>query len=131
MEQAEVDTFFKKPAHEYTKKLLTSIPSTQARLSSSEVGKPLLTVDCLKVYFPVRTGWFRRKTGNIKAVDGVSLSLNGGETLALVGESGSGKTTTAKAIMRLIEATSGAVFLEGKNLQTLSARAVKHLRSDF
>ncbi|HZO12130.1 MAG TPA: ATP-binding cassette domain-containing protein, partial [Polyangiaceae bacterium] len=67
----------------------------------------LLQVDDLKVHFPVRRGVLQRRVGTVKAVDGVSLSLAAGKTLGLVGESGCGKSTTARAILRLVDITSG------------------------
>ncbi|MCQ2397643.1 MAG: ABC transporter ATP-binding protein [Lentisphaeria bacterium] len=68
----------------------------------------------MKVWFPVRQGWLHRKVGDLKAVDGVSLDIRAGETLALVGESGCGKSTVGKALIRLVETTGGEVLLDGK-----------------
>ena len=131
VEQATRENFFHHPAHEYSKQLLAAIPSSLPRRSALENKKILLQVEKLKVYFPIRKGFFKRKIGNIKAVDDVSFSLSMGHTLALVGESGSGKTTTAKAIIRLIQATSGKILFENTDLTRLSRRAVSKLRSDF
>ncbi|MGH6814575.1 MAG: ABC transporter ATP-binding protein [Hyphomicrobiaceae bacterium] len=69
----------------------------------------LLEVENLKKHFPIRRGWLRRIAGQVKAVDGVSLSIRKGETLSLVGESGCGKTTVSRCIMRALKPTSGAV----------------------
>ncbi len=76
-------------------------------LSSSQ---PLLRVEQLKVYFPILGGIFRWKVGEVKAVDDVSFVVNRGETVGLVGESGSGKTTVGRAIIRLTEPNSGAIY---------------------
>lgn len=81
---------------------------------------PLLDVRELKVHFPVRKGLLRREVGRIRAVDGVSLKLSPGRTLALVGESGCGKTTAGKAILKLVEPTGGEVFLDGEPIAGLS-----------
>jgi peptide/nickel transport system ATP-binding protein len=70
---------------------------------------PLLEVHDLKKHFPVRKGFLRRVTGQVKAVDGVSFAVSPGETLGLVGESGCGKTTTARCIVRAMEPTSGSI----------------------
>jgi peptide/nickel transport system ATP-binding protein len=80
----------------------------------------LLSVDGLKVHFPVRKGLFQRVVGQVKAVDGVSFTIERGKTLGLVGESGCGKTTIGKGILRLVEPTSGAVRFDGVDLLKLS-----------
>jgi peptide/nickel transport system ATP-binding protein len=76
----------------------------------------LLSVDDLKVHFPIRKGLMRRTVGQVRAVDGVSLDLAAGRTLALVGESGCGKTTAGKALLRLVTPTGGTVRLDGRSL---------------
>jgi peptide/nickel transport system ATP-binding protein len=78
----------------------------------SEETIKLLEVQELKKYFPLRKGFFGGGTGSIKAVDGVSLFINRGETLGLVGESGSGKTTTGRVILRAIEPTAGQILFQ-------------------
>jgi len=75
------------------------------------VENPIVTVENLKVYFPVRRGVFSKEAGQVKAVDGVSFQIKKGEIFALVGESGCGKTTTAHAVLGLVEKTSGRVTL--------------------
>lgn len=104
------------------------------------MNEPLLEVAGLRKYFPVRGGFLRRPIGEIKAVDGVDLTVNRGETVALVGESGCGKSTTGRTIVRLEEPTAGEVVfhhpergplhLESANSRTL--RAVRpHLQMIF
>lgn len=91
----------------------------------------LLQVDDLKVYFPIRKGLFKRTVGHIKAVDGVSLKIAAGKTLALVGESGCGKTTIGKSILQLIKPTHGSVRFEDQELVTLKRHQLRPLRSQF
>jgi peptide/nickel transport system ATP-binding protein len=89
---------------------------------------PLLTLQDLRVHFPIRSGVFQRTVGYVKAVDGISLELTRGRTLALVGESGCGKTTVGKAILQLIAASGGRVQLEGRELNGLSRNTLRPLR---
>ena len=88
----------------------------------------LVEVVDLKVHFPIRRGLLRRVVGHVKAVDGVSLEIREGRTLALVGESGSGKTTAGKAILQLIRPTAGSVRAGGTELGRLSRAALRPLR---
>jgi len=92
---------------------------------------PLLAVDRLRKHYVAPRQWLRAPRPPIQAVDGVSFQVARGETLALVGESGCGKTTTAKSVMRLIEPTSGSVKLEGEELTTLDAEAMRRRRRDL
>ncbi len=98
-------------------------------------GAPILDVRDLKVYYPVHAGVLLRHIGDVKAVDGVSFVLHEGETLGFVGESGCGKTTVGKAIMRLVDITSGRVVLTRKDgsssdLAKLSRGEMRPLRAD-
>jgi oligopeptide/dipeptide ABC transporter ATP-binding protein len=88
----------------------------------------LLEIRDLKKHFPVSEGLFSRSKGALKAVDGVTLNVEEGETLGLVGESGCGKSTLGRAILRLIEPTSGEVNFQGKNLLALSQRELRETR---
>ena len=88
----------------------------------------LLEIHDLRKYFPVGGGFFSRNKGLVKAVDGVSLGVEEGETLGIVGESGCGKSTLGRALLRLIEPTSGEVYFSGKNLLTLSQRELRDMR---
>ena len=83
---------------------------------SADSSVPLLQVTDLKTHFPIRKGVFSRIGGYVRAVDGVSLTINQGETLGLVGESGSGKSTFGKSVMRLVEPTSGEVRIDGVDI---------------
>jgi peptide/nickel transport system ATP-binding protein len=90
--------------------------------------RPLLAVADLKVHFPIREGLFRGTTGVVKAVDGITFDVYRGQTLGLVGESGCGKTTTGRAILRLIEPTSGAVRFDGVAFADLEGAALRRMR---
>ncbi len=96
------------------------------------MSEPILELNDVKTHFPVYHGFiFRRQTGTVKAVDGVSLSVQRGEVLGLVGESGCGKSTLARTILQLLPTTAGSVVLEGKNLTEKSAAEVRDVRQDL
>ena len=92
---------------------------------------PLLSVQDLRVHFPVRGGVLLRQTGSVKAVDGVSLDIKPGETLGLVGESGCGKSTLGKAIVRLLKPNEGHIRFEGKDITHLGQSSLRPLRRDI
>lgn len=79
-------------------------------------------------YFPITRGFLRRKVGDVRAVDSVSLCVQAGTTLALVGETGSGKTTLARVVARLLAPTSGRVFFDGRDITALDERALRPIR---
>ncbi len=91
----------------------------------------LLETRDLKVHFPVYGGVFRRKTGKVYAVDGVSLKVSAGKTLGLVGESGCGKTTVGRAVLRLYELSGGEVIFEGKNISGMPESEIRPLRRNM
>ncbi len=88
----------------------------------------LLRVEDLKIHFPIYDGLFRRKVGDVKAVDGVSFEIKRGETLGLVGESGCGKSTTGRAVLRLYDPTAGAVNFEDRDIASLPANEMRAMR---
>jgi oligopeptide transport system ATP-binding protein len=88
----------------------------------------ILRVSCLKKYFPLYGGIFRKRVGEIKAVDGVTFSMIAGKTCALVGESGSGKTTVGKTIVRIYDPTAGGIWFEGQDVTNLSQDELMHVR---
>ena len=96
-----------------------------------QAGASLLEVSDLKMHFPIRQGVFKRVVGQVKAVDGVSLRLTLGRTLALVGESGCGKTTVGKAILQLLQPSGGNVRFAGEELTSLSPARLRALRADM
>jgi oligopeptide transport system ATP-binding protein len=91
----------------------------------------LLEIHNLKKYFPVGGGLFSTKKGEVRAVDGVDLTVEEGETLGIVGESGCGKSTLGRTILRLIEPTAGEVRFEGKDLLRLSPRELRAMRREM
>ena len=90
----------------------------------------LLEVENLKVYYPVRGGWFRPKRF-VRAVDGVSFSIEAGEIVGLVGESGCGKSTLGRALVRLEKPVAGRVLLNGRDLGSLKGQALRRERKHF
>src|SRR5262247_4070978 len=91
----------------------------------------LLEIRDLKKHFPVGEGLFSRNKGAVKAVDGVNLTVEEGETIGLVGESGCGKSTLGRTILRLIEPTAGEISFEGTDLTKLSRGELKTKRRDM
>jgi peptide/nickel transport system ATP-binding protein len=104
---------------------------TDVALVAAEGTEPLLAVTDLRVHFPIHKGWLRRVAGYVRAVDGVSLSIPAGRTLALVGESGCGKTTVGKGVLQLLRATGGEVLFDGIDLAQLTSGALRAHRREF
>src|SRR5438445_11124681 len=91
--------------------------------------KTLIDVRDLKMYFPLTQGIiFQRTVGYVRAVDGVSFSIEKGQTMGLVGESGSGKTTIGRTIIRLYKPTAGEILFEGKDLATMHGGSLRQIR---
>jgi microcin C transport system ATP-binding protein len=127
VEAGRVDDVFAAPSHPYTRMLLAAVPKGRPALVPNDA-KYLLQAEDVKVHFPIRRGVLRRTVGHVRAVDGVSLAVREGETVGLVGESGSGKTTIALAALRLERAT-GQIMFDGVDIETISGRAMRNLRS--
>jgi peptide/nickel transport system ATP-binding protein len=132
VETGRCDEFFRHPKHPYTQKLLSALPSMQSCLKHSRQEKPpLLQVDDFKVHYPIRKGIFKRVVDHVRAVDGVSFTIQQGKTLALVGESGCGKTTLGKGLLNLIPGSAGQVKIDGVALDTLQDEALRLKRADM
>ena len=128
VEQASCEDLFRAPQHPYTRELLAAEPSGLP--AANEIGPPLLEVDNLKVWFPIKKGLLRSTVDHVKAVDGIHFSLPQGQTLGIVGESGSGKSTLGLAILRLI-ASQGGIRFEGQQLDSLTQQQVRPLRREM
>ena len=136
VETAPARQFFSQPQHPYSKQLFDSLPDASKYIDRDAgvvlpAQEPMLRVSELKVHFPVQKGLFGRPAGYLRAVDGVSLELAQGRTLAVVGESGSGKTTLGKGILQLLKPAGGAVFIMGDKLSDLSPLQLRQRRADM
>ena len=134
VETNTLKTLLKSPKHPYTQQLLAALPENLKRHRQSTPDpqngdiNPLVSLTNLRLYFPIRQGLFRRTVDHVKAVDGVDLSIEKSRIVALVGESGCGKTTLGRAILRLIEPTSGSITFSGQDITTLDRREMRRYR---
>jgi oligopeptide/dipeptide ABC transporter ATP-binding protein len=110
-----------------TEELATTSGSEPAAANGSE----LLRITDLVKYFPIKAGLFRHTVGQVRAVDGVSLSVRSGETLGVVGESGCGKTTLGRTIMKLLEPTSGEIVFDGADITMYKRKQMRAVRRDI
>ena len=116
--------------YDFTKDLVVS--TKQRKLKHDEIYSqdPILKINNLKTYFPVRNGFFGGITSYVKAVDNISFDVYKGETLGLVGESGCGKTTCGRTILRLEEPTSGKIVYKGKDVSTMNSEELRLFRKE-
>jgi peptide/nickel transport system ATP-binding protein len=98
---------------------------------NGSASEPLLRVEGLRTWFPIRAGILQRVVGHVRAVDDVDLEIAPGETLALVGESGCGKTTVGRALLRLVESQAGRIAFDGVDLRSLTRSELHPYRSDI
>ena len=157
VEKAKAESLFKNPGHPYTRGLLACRPSMNQpykRLATihdfmddkgrarnfykdqldfredfqlNREATPILEIKNLKKYYPVKSGLFGKVKSWIRAVDGVSFNVHKGHTLGLVGESGCGKTTLGRAILQLVQPSSGQVLYEGEDLGTLNSKEKRQM----
>ena len=128
-ETGPTKTVFNAPQHAYTRELLQAEPTGAAPEVDSR-GKTIIETTDLRVWFPIKRGILRRTVGYVKAVDGLSLSLEVGETLGVVGESGSGKSTLAQALLRLVP-SQGDIIFDGQQISQSSGEQLKTLRQNM
>jgi microcin C transport system ATP-binding protein len=120
---------FARPRHPYTKALLAAEPKGSPPPGDSSA-PTIASAESLRVWFPIKRGFFRRTVGYVKAVDGVSVEVREGQTVGVVGESGSGKTTLGLAMLRLIR-SEGPIAYCGRAIQGLNAKAMRPLRREM
>jgi len=132
VEQGARDDVLYHPQHQYTNKLLEALPENLQRQQSQQISKEVvIETRNLKVWFPIRRGLLQRVVDYVRAVDDVTVKIHTGEIVALVGESGSGKSTLGRAMVRLLEPTSGEIYFQGKEIGSLSAREFRSYRTDM
>ena len=129
VEAGPTEEVFRAPQHPYTQALLAAEPKGKPPVADPTAA-PVLTGDNIRVWFPIKRGFFRRTIGHVKAVDGISLTVRAGQTVGVVGESGSGKTTLGLALLRLIRSQGPIAYL-GQRIDGFDARQMRPLRRDM
>ncbi|MEO7386600.1 MAG: ABC transporter ATP-binding protein [Gammaproteobacteria bacterium] len=133
LEQGPIDDCFHNPKTAYARELLAAVPRLDAEpvRAKPPTAGPIVTIDDLKVHYPVAQPGLFSAPKILRALDGVSLDLQPGETLGVVGESGSGKSTLARAVLRLVKPTGGRVCLLGRELARMPEYEVRPSRRDM
>jgi peptide/nickel transport system ATP-binding protein len=128
VESGDAKTLLRSPQHPYTKQLVDALPKRSHKVVGGLDPQPVLQVKDLVVNYPGRrTSWFAKPVSN-RAVDGVDLTVNRGETVAVVGGSGCGKTSLGRAMLRLNSAASGEILFRGQPMQSLNGKALHDFR---
>ena len=128
VETGATGRIFEAPVHPYTQRLIQAQPSGTAPVGAA--APSLIRTEDLRVWYPIRAGLLRRTVDYVKAVDGLTLTVQAGQTVGVVGESGSGKTTLGLALLRLI-ASRGAIYFRDTLIQGLKSRALRSLRREM
>ncbi len=129
VETGPTKEIFANPQHEYTRHLLSAEPKGKPPAADLSA-KTVMSGKDIKVWFPIKQGFFRKVVDHVKAVDGVDVTVRAGQTLGVVGESGSGKTTLGLALARMIS-SSGAIRFEGQDINRLSFTQMRPLRKQL
>lgn len=129
VETGPTKDIFANPQHPYTRHLLAAEPKGKPPAANTDA-KPVMTGTDIKVWFPIKQGFFRRTVDHVKAVDGIDVTVRAGQTLGVVGESGSGKTTLGLALARMISST-GTIRFNGRDINQLTFNAMRPLRREL
>ncbi|MER8553298.1 ABC transporter ATP-binding protein [Mesorhizobium sp. M0976] len=129
VETGPTKEIFANPQHAYTRHLLAAEPKGKPP-AANQAAKPVMVGNDVKVWFPIKKGFFRRTVDNVKAVDGIDVTVRAGQTLGVVGESGSGKTTLGLALARMISST-GNIQFNGRGIDQLSFNEMRPLRREL
>lgn len=129
VEQASANDIFANPQHPYTQMLIASKPRGKPNPVAKDA-KEIMSCSDLKVWFPIKRGFFHKTVAHIKAVDGVSLSIREGQTVGIVGESGSGKTTLGLALLRL-SPSKGKISFLGQSIDKIGKSDLRRLRREM
>ncbi len=129
VETGPTKDIFANPQHEYTRHLLAAEPKGKPPLAD-DTAKTVMSGRDIKVWFPIKEGFFRKTVDHVKAVDGIDVTVRAGQTLGVVGESGSGKTTLGLALARMIS-SSGKINFNGRDINQLSFNDMRPLRREL
>jgi microcin C transport system ATP-binding protein len=130
VEQAETQSLFESPQHPYTRQLLDSQPERLPPQSRQQADAPLMEGRNIQCAFTLKSGFWRHRVGEVRAVDQADVQIFPGETLGIVGESGSGKTTLGMCLLRLQDC-GGEIYFQGQRLDVLKPRQLRPLRKEF
>jgi len=129
VETGPTSEIFSNPQHEYTRHLLAAEPKGRPPQVASDA-ETVLTARDMKVWFPIKRGFFRRTVDHVKAVDGIDIDVKAGQTVGVVGESGSGKTTLGLALCRMIS-SQGKIRFRNREIDSLSFSEMRPLRREM